>query len=348
LLKTGQNASAIFNNCYTNEHNYDTLASIDSQARNLASKVGSHSNKLILVGHSQGGLRARQFAQYYRYLQPGANLYGLVTVDSPNQGAPIIVNLPGKIASIDINLRLATFPIIAIAESWANCNLECIIRQQGNIAVFGPEAGLQDMRPGSEFLKQLNNTYCRWESRIEYRWVGPPGDKEQVAVTVWYEICTTGGRPGFSPIPSNVWTASIIGTNNNVYAMTPEISQYISYIGGIGSVATPIWTAALVLTLGFSAAPLVAAISLVNEAANFQSNWMNQVVGSTQGDAVVPAYSQNMYNNLSTGVIGGAGAFTYNVNATHGGNTGTSVLRNNETLRSFQDYQRRVFILESR
>lgn len=220
-------------------------------------------------------------------------------------------------------------------------NLQCAIGKIKPDLPIGSEAGLRDMIPGSDFLKRLNNTNCYWQSRIRY--VGP----EHEEVVEWDEVCSTGGRQDFSSIPNTVWTASIMGTNNIASAMDPSFSQITSAIGGIGAVTVPIWTAALVPTAGLAAINLSASISLMNEGANFNSIWMNQVVGSNEGDAVVPLYSQNMYNNLSAGIIGGVGAFTYRVPATHGGNTATSVLRHNDTLRSFQSYQNIVGIMRS-
>jgi pimeloyl-ACP methyl ester carboxylesterase len=65
--------------------------SIDYQRDQLKGKVPSPMQQIVLIGHSNGGLVSRAYAQWAQVHQPG-RVKGVVTLDSPNQGAIVALN----------------------------------------------------------------------------------------------------------------------------------------------------------------------------------------------------------------------------------------------------------------
>jgi pimeloyl-ACP methyl ester carboxylesterase len=65
--------------------------SIDNQRDELRPQVPADMQQAILIGHSNGGLVSRAYAQWAQQQQPG-RVRGVVTLDSPNQGAMVAIN----------------------------------------------------------------------------------------------------------------------------------------------------------------------------------------------------------------------------------------------------------------
>jgi pimeloyl-ACP methyl ester carboxylesterase len=65
--------------------------SITSQRDELSWYLPYGSSQTVLVGHSNGGLVSRSLAQWAQNSRPGA-VRGVVTLDSPNQGAIVAIN----------------------------------------------------------------------------------------------------------------------------------------------------------------------------------------------------------------------------------------------------------------
>lgn len=67
-------------------------SSLSAQGSQLEGIVlGNQGNGYILMGHSQGGLASRKAAQYFQSNYPGLSA-GVITIDSPNNGADFATN----------------------------------------------------------------------------------------------------------------------------------------------------------------------------------------------------------------------------------------------------------------
>jgi pimeloyl-ACP methyl ester carboxylesterase len=79
----------------TNAHirpSIDWRVSIPSQREELLPYLPTPGNQTILIGHSNGGLVTRSLAQWAQTHRPGS-VRGVVTLDSPNQGAIVAINV---------------------------------------------------------------------------------------------------------------------------------------------------------------------------------------------------------------------------------------------------------------
>ncbi len=75
---------------------YTSTNSLSSQGTSLFNEIGSvGGGNYILIGHSQGGLISRYAAQQYQIANPKqSTVKGVVTIDTPHQGAALIQNGP--------------------------------------------------------------------------------------------------------------------------------------------------------------------------------------------------------------------------------------------------------------
>jgi pimeloyl-ACP methyl ester carboxylesterase len=149
-------------------------------------------NNYILIGHSQGGLISRYAAQYFQGSPPN-KVRGVVTMDTPHEGADLIQNGPviGPVFGL----------LGALLWDWTGCytpwdNAACLLGYLAfNVgppfgAVFtvvGATPDIVDLTAGSAFLTSLNaypetfaqaavvgNTPQRWnESRIAWDFLAP-------------------------------------------------------------------------------------------------------------------------------------------------------------------------------
>ncbi|HEX8393236.1 MAG TPA: hypothetical protein VF665_12900 [Longimicrobium sp.] len=94
------------------ETTIDWRRRITSQRDELRDSIRPGMHDIILIGHSNGGLVTRSLAQWAQVNQPGL-VRGVITLDSPNQGAIVAKNLavanrllgPGA-AALGLGLRL--------------------------------------------------------------------------------------------------------------------------------------------------------------------------------------------------------------------------------------------------
>lgn len=325
-LQTGGNVNALIRGS-----SFNTYGPINTQASNVGNlylgEMNSRSNPTIVIGHSMGGLRARRFAQ-----NNSSQVYGMITIGSPNWGAPIIQNVPAQAAYLEQKAVQATFPIggpvLLFARLFFNWSLLGVLKDQVGIAVSGSEPGLQDMVPNSDFLKGLNNLTCT-------AWSG----------FLWWWTCSQ-----YSPqyaIPNNIYTASIIGYNNSLYTLAPDAQPKIAEYANIANNTAGILAVLVPLSFGILLPNFIAAVELRDILYNFEPWYKTYVVGSQQGDAVVPYNSQDIYNqNVTTrNVLGGQGKWVYLVDATHGG--AKHELDQAPTINSVRDFQFKVTVAQS-
>lgn len=176
--------------------------------------------KIILVGHSQGGLRARRYLQ--RELTRDSSrpvntskIRGLALIGTPNYGAHAAINYPGfldqveAIVAITLTYTVIGTPLLNEVRSFKNFLVNQLIP-----ARFGGPS-LTQMKPGSPFLSELNNyslTACTTRSTsstASFLW----GTKQ---ITSSSQSCGTGTYPGFKGIPSNTYVMSIVGQNSSL------------------------------------------------------------------------------------------------------------------------------------
>ncbi|GGB70947.1 esterase/lipase family protein [Deinococcus soli (ex Cha et al. 2016)] len=319
-------------------YNYDSLTQgIAQQALQVNAEVDAYTGTVtpyVLIGHSQGGLRARYYAQYIAPQTGKAqNLKGLMTIGTPHQGAPIINNGPALITRINRDVSIASIGLANVGLGLVTGNTS-LQSQRALAFLFQRPQGVADLDPSSDFLKTLNNTRtvagnCRWVS------------VNLIIYTRWYQICDQVPDPGNAPIPGNVVTASVVGTQNNLFNAYPEGRTYRNAAVGIGSVIAAGWSAAAFWTFGATIPMAAAGWDFVYVAANAENIWQNEVVGSTEGDFIVPKASQNIY--AANPNLGGAGRYTYYVNATHtSSNPTTEEAGNNDTRAALQDFNLRL------
>jgi len=80
---------------------------------------------------------------------------------------------------------------------------------------------------------------------------------------------------------------------------------------------------------------------MVTVFSNLDSTWANKVVGSTQGDGIVPLRSQNLYGYSGSQILGGRPSRTPVRDIANGQHTGDrgGVLKNPATRNIIRSYQ---------
>jgi len=133
------------------------LADQSSQLRTLISQAGG--NNYILIGHSQGGLISRSISQYYQS-QSQNTVQGVITVDTPHQGAAITATLPSAIGNLG-SVGRDLFGWMGCIGPFDNpgCYSAALIAGGGAIVaqdLLDSVGALNDLTPGSSFLTTLN------------------------------------------------------------------------------------------------------------------------------------------------------------------------------------------------
>lgn len=260
---------------------FDWTQSLSAQGAELQSEINSAGGGgYILIGHSQGGLASRYAAQQYQSakLLP-APVKGVVTLDSPNYGAPIVVTGP-------LALNAGLDQLAVDLWSWAGCltpfdNFYCYIADV--IYVTGPgfaawwysNGDIQDLTPGSPFLNNLDNypetfleagiiskTPLRWNwSRILWNVLDGPGKE-----------CYPDSNCGERVVAESVGFLFDSSVAAEVFALLMEVydpdnydfwSELAQYFGGL--------------------------ISIMNTTNTF---WNQIVSGDLPSDGIVPSSSQ--------------------------------------------------------
>ncbi|MFH1562083.1 MAG: hypothetical protein ABIF11_01500 [Nitrospirota bacterium] len=110
----------------------------------------SDTNKLILVGYSEGGLIAREYVQ--NNPDQAKHVKRLITIGTPHYGSNVTAGLASLLMK-DPSLSPGTKP------NWFGVIMCLISKDAGrNVkAIARGDVGLRDMLPNSKYLKQLNS-----------------------------------------------------------------------------------------------------------------------------------------------------------------------------------------------
>ena len=261
---------------------FDWTQSLSTQGNELVSQINSTGgNGYIAIGHSQGGLVSRFAAQYYQShnILP-APIKGVVTLDAPNQGAPVVITGPAALEGGLLSLSQSLW-------DWAGCvtpydNPVCFLADltaAGGIPFAGwfySNGDIDDLVPGSAFLSNLNgfqenfikagivsNTPMRFnEMRILGNFVFGPGKG-------CYPETACGERTiaGIADYTDDAVLASY------VFALIEEIYDPDNY---------DFWASVADYMLG------------IHEYMATIDGFYNDVIsGGLSSDALVPSYSQN-------------------------------------------------------
>lgn len=213
--------------------------SITQQARMLDEPLTeltdlSSNDGVILVGQSQGGIRAREYLQNLS-LQDGFGtsrdkIVGLATISSPNDGSNLISYgipyLRGELQTLNTLSTISFPPTYAYVRTSINEFTDSLAEDFGI-----NEPGVQDMALDSPLLSRINNMEyedCIWtsyEHKHYFLWVFP------YTHTHWEQECVTVEPVDFEPIPDTVATMSIITANN-------DTDKLISDFTGVGNFGT--------------------------------------------------------------------------------------------------------------
>ncbi len=216
---------------YHNGNDATMQTTIPAQSASLATAINSSgaSADYVLIGSSQGGLRSRYVTQTPGVLSDAArnHLKAIVTFDTPHNGALIAQNVVPYLSGIDTEIRISTLNFL---------NLKNILssvpeaRDVGDLASrTGNEPGLLDIRPGSNFLNQLNGVDCRWVTKT--RMVGPRGEREEEL----YLVLICNQNQNFPKIPAQTALVSVVGTATQRADATGEGNTLEAYVWGGGS-----------------------------------------------------------------------------------------------------------------
>ena len=169
---------------------------IDEQAAQVFRKLKeievNEQDRIVLIGHSQGGLRAYALLrQYGEFL----NIKGLVSIGVPWKGAPIINNY-AEVINI-LHTSAVRDRIDNLNEALENChNLKEVLTKKyfTNYQASHPllhmiedglndyfnddlaSPGARDMKPGSDFLQGLENTSETLEGVLKSAIIGGQND----------------------------------------------------------------------------------------------------------------------------------------------------------------------------
>lgn len=169
---------------------------IDEQAKAVFSKLQksgiTKEDRLVLIGHSQGGLRAHALLKQFG---KSLNIKGLVSIGTPWKGAPVINNY-AQVRDI-LYTPVIRSRISNLNDALANCfNLKDVLAKkfftnyQANLTLSDmiehsltsyfhnnlASPGVKDMEPGSDFLKNLEYTPETGKSVLKSAIIGGQND----------------------------------------------------------------------------------------------------------------------------------------------------------------------------
>lgn len=182
-------------------------------------------DKMILVGHSQGGLRSREFLQSVGdrngdFSLARSKVTGLVTMGSPLNGAAIAQNAPGfaawNIGLLFTSSMASSFWASGQASAWqgpaaaiAAAVVPILITNHVVNDVVG--AGRGDMSPNSAMVGRHNNYQCRWVLTKQASQVG----MGSFSVGQWTQVCDMQ-NPAYRPLPARVAVMNVVGQDNHL------------------------------------------------------------------------------------------------------------------------------------
>ena len=156
-MSTDLSQDYVFN---TYNVSYNSAQAIGSSAASVFIPNGS-----VTVAHSQGGLLAREYLR-----RVGTHRFdALITVGTPNLGAPVIIGAEGGKMQLLINLwidDLIEGPSILLGHSSASLYVNGLLEAlkiignnalQDYIDLLFTAGSITDMKPGSSFLNTLNS-----------------------------------------------------------------------------------------------------------------------------------------------------------------------------------------------
>jgi pimeloyl-ACP methyl ester carboxylesterase len=287
----------------------------EAQAEVMGNRINDYFNdaatdpdKIILIGHSQGGLRARQYAQHTSGLpafnknsdptQPDpskkkkmrSKIAGVVTIGTPNQGTPLTTNknwffneVKNTLVAAALFVPIASLALIPVV-GLVIIELEKLMNQYET-------ATLPDLAPGNSFIQKLDNV-----NSANCRWI-------LVGTSSWTNICggnNVGGQPigDAGLIPTGAATLSLVGQNNDFDSYAGALAN----VSNLKDVRTGAGVAAIGIAAGFWAVSwwawwwIPAAISWSALSAmiyNLPYRW-NDAVGSPKNDSFIPEDSQRI------------------------------------------------------
>ena len=264
---------------------------------------------VILVGQSQGGIRAREYLQNVS-LKDGLGagrdkIVGLATISSPNDGSNLISHgvpyLRGELQTLNTLSTIALPPIYLGVRDEINYFVDGLVDEFGL-----DQPGVQDMALDSPLLKRINNMEyetCEWASRKETRyflWIFP------YTYTIWYQECLTVQPEGFEPVPDDVATMSIITANNDTDKLIADFTGSGNF--GPNRIALGAFVTILAgVAWGFAFFPWLIPVAIALTAlATFIFNlpFMHQsVVGGQAHDGLFTEETQDMYRRDANGEV---------------------------------------------
>jgi hypothetical protein len=345
-IRTGQNDSVSLYGYGKTEDSRNN--SISTQASDFLNSWGNAGSSLprIIVGHSQGNLRARYAMQNLGATNfagaTGTAVKGFISIDGPHAGAPITVNTPAiarsvmadastaGLLNVAYNLQPVWNFIIRLFNKDGGTNVDFSSPQGAYAAVISgakveeTAPGLVDMNPGSSFLNSINaNSSCYW---LYWGWGGG----------TWRYICSGGA----GTLPSSVNVASIRGKNNKLWGGL-ESANYIDWgkwdIFGLSMPSPTLrtdvnagmifvrqyaWGQQGVCNASFrlwrAACDSWSATLRFLDQTDDQDKALATLVGSTEGDGTVPLSSQSVYSANPS--LGGNNLGNFDVeDGSHGG-----------------------------
>jgi pimeloyl-ACP methyl ester carboxylesterase len=135
---------------------------LTNQGNALVNDINSSGGtNYILLGHSQGGLISRSAAQYFQNLNPPPPVppvVGVLTVDTPHQGAPIAALAQGELQSVLFGDLSAVWQDVGCSSPYDNLLCYLVDIEYSGISQQLINIGsLTDLVPGSTFLTHLNS-----------------------------------------------------------------------------------------------------------------------------------------------------------------------------------------------
>lgn len=287
-----------------------TTTTLMDQAAKLNSNISTNlyaqrANKIILVGHSQGGLRARRYLQ--RELTRDASklvntskVRGLALIGTPNYGAHAAANYPNLLNQIEaITAITLTYTVVGVPLLGAIRELKTLYRDELKMMFGGPS--LTQMKPGSPFLSELNNyslsacTTRNTSSNMSFLW----GTKQVASSS---QSCGTGNFPGFKDIPSNTFVMNIVGQNSSLANAADTAGLAVNHYeaAAIATVLASFFYAASFFLPGIAIPVAVALTGFIVLMLALQAMW-NGMIGSGKHDILVSEESQELRNARGIG-----------------------------------------------
>ena len=136
----------------------NSLDNLTNQGTALINDINSAGGTgYILIGHSQGGLISRYAAQYFQQNKPGTTM-GVLTLDTPHQGAPLAALAQGTIQNVLLGDMLNIFGDVGCSSPFDNILCYLVALQYSGVSEQLINIGaLTDLVPGSAFLTNLNS-----------------------------------------------------------------------------------------------------------------------------------------------------------------------------------------------